>query len=113
MVGTGEDIFLLDVRTEREFSANRLSFADLRVPHDSLSAYLDQLPQDKDTRIYCFCRSGRRSAVATRYLIDQGYLNVYNVTGGILAWQENGFETVGDQAPSDSTDSQLAPESST
>ncbi|UCE25015.1 MAG: rhodanese-like domain-containing protein [Candidatus Zixiibacteriota bacterium] len=100
---SGEDMFLLDVRTEPEYIANRLSFTDLRVSHDSLGNHLDQLPQDKDTRIYCFCRSGRRSTHSTRYLMSLGYNSVYNVTGGILAWQKKGFETVSGPESSDST----------
>lgn len=91
---SGEMFFLLDVRTRLEFDAGRLSFADQMIPYDSLSNYLELLPKDKKTNIYCFCRSGRRSGISTTYLKSVGYANVYNVTGGIIAWTEAGFETV-------------------
>lgn len=98
LIDAGQDIFLLDVRRDSEFVAERLSSADLRITHDSLEFNLARLPQDKATGIYCFCRGGVRSARATRYLLSVGYLNVYNVAGGMLAWKENGFETVSGSA---------------
>ena len=93
LVDSGEDIFLLDVRRDSEFVAERLVFTDLRITHDSIEAHLASLPPDKMTPIYCFCRGGVRSDYAARYLISIGYNNAYNVSGGMLAWKENGFET--------------------
>ncbi len=98
LVDSGANFFMLDVRTEAEFSANRLSFAHILIPYDSLEAYLDHLPQDKDSSyIYCFCRTGRRSGIATKYLLSIGYRNVYNVAGGIVDWQRRGWETVSNE----------------
>jgi rhodanese-related sulfurtransferase len=94
LVDAGEDIYLLDVRRDSEFVAERLTFTDLRVTHDSLEFNLDRLPLDKTTGIYCFCRGGVRSARAASYLLSIGYTKVYNVTGGMLAWKENDFETL-------------------
>jgi adenylyltransferase/sulfurtransferase len=98
LVDSGEDIYLLDVRRDSEFVAERLNFTDLRVTHDSLEFFLELLPQEKSTPIYCFCRGGVRSATATRYLLSVGYSQVYNVAGGMLAWKENDFETTGGTA---------------
>ena len=89
---SGVDFYLLDVRTMPELEERRLSFTDDLIPYDSLEFALDRLPEDKSSLIYCFCRSGRRSGIATSYLRSVGYENVYNVTGGIIAWQEAGFE---------------------
>ena len=86
-VDAGSQFFLLDVRTTPEFNQGRLSFADGLIPYDSLPFYLEKLPVNKDTALYVFCRSGRRSGIATSYLQSIGYTNVYNVTGGIIAWQ--------------------------
>lgn len=93
-VDQNHQVYLLDVRTEREFEAGRLAFADGLIPYDSLTHYKDRLPQDKETPIYCFCRSGRRSGIATEYLRSIGYINTYNVKGGIIAWQNSGFGIV-------------------
>ena len=90
----GESFFLLDVRTQEEFETARLEFTDIRIPYDSLDKFLHLVPPDKKTIIYCFCRRGRRSAVATAELISHGYVNVYNVTGGIITWVEAGHSTI-------------------
>ncbi|MEW6411397.1 MAG: rhodanese-like domain-containing protein [Candidatus Zixiibacteriota bacterium] len=88
------NIFLLDVRTTGEWKDGHLSFADLRVPYDSLDVHTDLLPTDRSTPIYCFCRTGRRSGIAARRLIEMGYLNVFNVDGGIRAWTGAGYKIV-------------------
>jgi len=94
LVASGQRVYLLDVRTEEEFRAERLRFTDDRIPYDSLSFYVERLPRDKSTPIYTFCRAGRRSGIAADFLKSIGYENVYNVAGGILAWKEAGYETV-------------------
>lgn len=38
------------------------------------------------------CRSGNRSGQVTEYLHKQGYENVHNVEGGILAWEQAGYD---------------------
>lgn len=86
--------YLLDVRTMPEFEQGRLSFANDLIPYDSLHFYIGKLPLNKDTTIYIFCRSGRRSKIATGYLRSIGHLKSYNVTGGIIAWQNAGYEIV-------------------
>ena len=92
--GSNRDVIVIDVRTEPEFIESHLSFTDDLIPYDSLKFHMDRIPIDKDAEIYFFCRSGRRSGIATDYLISQGYSNVYNVTGGIIAWSAADFETV-------------------
>ena len=93
-VSANRELYLLDVRTEPEYLAERLQFADDRIPFDSLDASLSRLPADKNTEIYAFCRSGRRSAIAAGYLRSVGYTRVFNVEGGIIAWKAAGYKTV-------------------
>jgi len=90
---SGLEFYLLDVRTVEEYEQGHLTFADALIPHDQLDQQVARLPADKRTLIYCFCRAGRRSAIATKYLRSIGYERAYNVTGGILAWIEAGYET--------------------
>jgi rhodanese-related sulfurtransferase len=90
----GDDFYLIDVRTYPEFSTGHVAYADETIPYDSLQYRLADLPADKNATIYCFCRSGRRSGIATDFLTSQGYTNVYNVAGGIKAWEKAGYETV-------------------
>lgn len=88
-----EQFFLLDVRTIQEYREAHLSFTDVLIPYDSVPSFLQKLPADKQTPIYAFCRSGRRSGIVTQYLREKGYANVFNVAGGIVAWRAAGYET--------------------
>lgn len=96
MAADGEDMFVIDVRTEPEYRDVRVSFVDVRITHDSIEANLEALPSEKTTPIYSICRGGVRSGVSTCYLLSIGYVNAYNVTGGMLAWQEKGYPTISD-----------------
>jgi rhodanese-related sulfurtransferase len=89
-----KDIFVIDVRTKPEYDNGHLSFTDMQITYDSLEYYLEKLPENKEMEIYCFCRSGRRSGIATDYLLSVGYKNVFNIVGGIIAWKDAGFEIV-------------------
>lgn len=94
VVETGRDIYLLDVRTAREFEIKRLPFADELIPYDSLQYVTDRLPKDKNSEIFLFCRTGRRSRIAFNTLKEMGYNNLHNVRGGIVAWKDAGYETI-------------------
>jgi rhodanese-related sulfurtransferase len=85
--------YLLDVRTHSEFVEGHIRFVDATIPYDSLQYHMAELSSDTTALIYCYSRSGRRSAITTDYLTSQGYTNVYNVEGGIKAWKAAGFET--------------------
>ena len=66
---------------------------DLFIPYDeiTLSENLLQLPTEKDSQIVLYCRSGRMSEIAAEELVNLGYTNVWNVSGGMLGWEEAGF----------------------
>ena len=68
---------------------------DAFVPYDELELYADQLPADKDARIVLYCRSGRMSEIAATALVQQGYSNVYELDGGMIAWEEAGLLLIG------------------
>ena len=63
---------------------------DLYIPYDQLIARASQLPQAKDARILVYCRSGAESAQAAQTLLGLGYTNVWNLDGGMNAWQSSG-----------------------
>ncbi|MCB0081656.1 MAG: rhodanese-like domain-containing protein [Caldilineaceae bacterium] len=50
---------------------------------------MSEIPTDKE--VIVACRSGNRSSQVVEYLRQQGYDNVHNLQGGILAWQQAGL----------------------
>jgi len=89
-----EDLLLLDVRSQTEYDAVHVARVDLVIPHTEIVAQINKLPANKDQLIYVICRTGRRSGIATRALIAQGYTNVHNVKGGTNAWIQAGYPVV-------------------
>lgn len=79
---------ILDVRYQYEYDDGHIRNAIL-IPSDQLSSRLDELDKEKDTLVYC--RSGGRSAAACGILDGNGFTNVYNMLGGILAWIDAGY----------------------
>lgn len=79
----GDDHFLLDVREPHEQAISRIAGAVL-IPLGELGTRSAELPRDR--RILVHCKSGGRSARAVSLLRDQGFENVWNISGGIIAW---------------------------
>jgi rhodanese-related sulfurtransferase len=82
------DIFLLDVHTPQQ---EHLDGTDAFIPFDQIVDSQNQLPNDKSTPILVYCRSGSMSLMASEDLFSLGYTNVYNLSGGIHAWEGAGF----------------------
>ena len=86
-----KSFILLDVRTEQEFSEQRINGAILIPDFEIADRAASELP-DKDALILIYCRSGRRSANVAHELLAMGYTNVYDF-GGILDWD---YDTISD-----------------
>jgi adenylyltransferase/sulfurtransferase len=80
---SGDDHFLLDVREPHEQAICRIEGATL-IPLGELENRLGELPRHK--RILVHCKSGGRSARAVSRLRELGFSDVWNVSGGIIAW---------------------------
>ncbi len=77
---------LLDVRTHNEYHHTHLPQARL-IPVDELREHLSELDPTKETVVYC--RVGLRGYLACRILLQHGFQNVANLTGGILSFPQN------------------------
>jgi len=85
MMDKGEDFQLIDVREDFEYEMSNLG--GTLIPLGGILIEADQVAKDKPVIVQC--RSGKRSAAAIMQLEQQfGYTNLYNLTGGILAWAE-------------------------
>lgn len=81
-IDAGEDFQLIDVREEFEFELSNLN--GLLIPLGGILIEADKIA--KDIPVIVHCRSGARSAAAIMQLETQGFTNLYNLKGGIIAW---------------------------
>lgn len=81
----GEKLNLIDVREPNEYEADNIG-ATL-IPLGELPYRVDELDGLQDEEVIVHCRSGARSARAQQYLEENGFNNVRNVIGGMLAYR--------------------------
>src|SRR3990170_3370352 len=79
------DVFILDVRTQEEYDAGHIR-GSIRIPVQDipqleLNKSLAEIPRDK--KILVYCRTDRRSTLASEILVNNGFKEVYNMKGGI------------------------------
>jgi hydroxyacylglutathione hydrolase len=91
VASTGKRL-IIDVRSEMEWQAGHLAGAT-HIPLGHLTGRLSELPNDRPLVIQC--QSGARSAIAASLLRRAGFGDVSNLTGGLQAWKDAGFQTTG------------------
>jgi len=81
---TDDNYFLLDIRTSDEFQLGSIDGA-VNIPLDELRQHLDEIPRNK--KIIAFCGVGLRAHVACRILMQSGFDEVYNLSGGLKTFE--------------------------
>ena len=72
--------------------AGNIPDTDVSIPYNEIEQNLDQLPANRAAKIVLYCSSGRMSEIAAEELVSLGYSNVWNLKGGMVDWQQAGFE---------------------
>ncbi len=80
-----QQLLVIDVRGWLEYVMGHVPGAQ-RLSRDRILKTIS-----KDQPIAITCLSGHRSAIAAQELVTQGYRQVYNLQGGLLAWQSAGY----------------------
>lgn len=90
---------VLDVRSADEWNdghiavAHHMNYTSM-VPQITAPAQIGNLTIPKDNSIGVVCATGQRSSTAISLLLRYGWNHLYNVTGGMAAWEDAGFEMV-------------------
>ncbi|MFK7804568.1 MAG: rhodanese-like domain-containing protein [Anaerolineae bacterium] len=90
---------VLDVRSPDEWDDGHIAVAHhmnytAMVPQLTAPAQIGNLTIPKDNSIGVVCATGQRSSTAISLLLRHGWPNLYNVTGGMAAWEDAGFSMV-------------------
>ena len=84
IMDTQEGYIILDVRTQAEYGEGHIPGAIL-IPNDQILEKAESVLTNKDQLILVYCRSGRRSKLASEDLVKLGYTNIKEF-GGIIDW---------------------------
>ncbi|WP_456390942.1 rhodanese-like domain-containing protein [Hydrogenimonas sp.] len=90
LIDSDRNIAILDVRTPEEYRLDGHLANAMLIPVQQLGEQLDKLERVRDKKLIVYCRSGSRSAMASRILANHGFHPI-NVRGGINAWKKEGF----------------------
>ncbi|WP_109829963.1 rhodanese-like domain-containing protein [Reichenbachiella versicolor] len=85
------DVLILDVRTPNEYNNGHIAGAVNLNYYDK--RFVDKVKKmNRSKPIYLYCRSGNRSNRAMLILKEAGFKEIYDLKGGIKAWEESGYE---------------------
>jgi len=84
---------ILDVRTAGEFAGGHIEGAVL-IPVQEIQRRVGELADHKGDPVFIYCRSGNRSTVAAKVLIDAGFNQVINLRRGISDWARHDLPVV-------------------
>jgi rhodanese-related sulfurtransferase len=82
-----QNALVLDVRDQSEYDAGHIINSRL-IQLVTLKEHVGELEKYRERPIVVVCRSGNRSESATALLNKHGFTQVYNLSGGVMAWQK-------------------------
>jgi len=88
-----DDAVVLDVRENNEFTEGHIINA-IHVPLSIIKTRMNELEKHKDKKIIIACRSGHRSSGACATLKKEGFEQVFNLSGGVMAWESAGLPLI-------------------
>ena len=88
--GLYPDLVVLDVRTQEEYDGGHI-YGAVWIPFNELPARINELAGHENHEIIVYCLAGSRSATASGTLDSNGFTKVYNMLGGITAWESAGY----------------------
>ena len=87
-----ESVFLLNVHTPYQGKINGTD--KIIEDWENIEKYMDKLPKDTSIPIAVYCKSGRMSGKVAEKLKEMGYQKIYDLNGGMNAWEESGRKII-------------------
>lgn len=81
-----DDALILDVRENNEYSTGHI-INSVHIPLSSLKTRMNDIEKYKTKKVIVACRSGHRSSQACTNLKKEGFEQVFNLGGGVMAWE--------------------------
>lgn len=81
-----ENALILDVRENNEYSEGHI-INSLHIPLSNIKTRMNELEKYKSQNVIVACRSGNRSSHACATLKKEGFEQVFNLSGGVMAWK--------------------------
>jgi rhodanese-related sulfurtransferase len=74
--------------------AGEIAQTDAFIPYNEIEQNISKYPADKNAKVFLYCQSGRMSAIAAEELVKRGYTNIWNLDGGMSAWESAGLQVI-------------------
>ncbi len=81
-----DNALILDIRSMADFNQGHIIHAK-NIPLNSLKDQLHQIQKYKEKPVIVSCKTGAQSSMACKMLKENGFEQVYNLSGGMLSWQ--------------------------
>ncbi|MBI4536390.1 MAG: rhodanese-like domain-containing protein [candidate division NC10 bacterium] len=86
-----KDFFFVNVHVPYD---GEIAETDAFIPYDKVQEQLHLLPPKREAKVVLYCMSDRMSTIAAEKLVRLGYSNAWNLQGGMVAWQAQGYPLI-------------------